>query len=76
MSYRGSAKVTLVPIARTGRYIVLPEVCDIHASSMSVREEARLSMAPPRSSPFLQQQRNFTYLIPKNKIKLITIFMF
>ncbi|CAF4748711.1 unnamed protein product [Rotaria magnacalcarata] len=50
------AKATLVPIARTDRYIVLSDVCSIHVSSISVREEARLSMAPPRSSQFHQQQ--------------------
>ncbi|CAF4950449.1 unnamed protein product, partial [Rotaria magnacalcarata] len=64
-SYRGEglpyigvklAKATLVPIARTGRYIDLPVVCSIHARSMSVREEVRLSMAPSSSSRFLQQQ--------------------
>ncbi|CAF4688108.1 unnamed protein product [Rotaria magnacalcarata] len=68
MSYRGEgfpyigvklAKATLVPIASTGRYIDLPAVCSIHASSMSVREEARLSMAPPSSSRILQQRIPF-----------------
>ncbi|CAF4224223.1 unnamed protein product [Rotaria magnacalcarata] len=57
------AKATLVPIARTGPYIVLSDVCSIHVSSMSVREEARLSMAPPSSSQFHQQQSNYNYFL-------------
>ncbi|CAF5112967.1 unnamed protein product [Rotaria magnacalcarata] len=75
MSYRGEglpyigvklAKAPLVTIARTGRYIVLSDVCSIHVSSMSVREKARLSMAPPSSSQFHQQQT------PNNSIKTKT----
>ncbi|CAF4502126.1 unnamed protein product, partial [Rotaria magnacalcarata] len=57
----------LVPIARTGRYIDLPVVCSIHARSMSVREEVCLSMVPPSSSRFLQQQLPFN-----NSIKMDT----
>ncbi|CAF5118980.1 unnamed protein product, partial [Rotaria magnacalcarata] len=73
MSYRGEgfpyigvklAKATLVPIARTGRYIVLPVVCSIHVSSMSVCEEARLSTAPPSLPQFHQQQLPFDNSIP------------
>ncbi|CAF4170056.1 unnamed protein product [Rotaria magnacalcarata] len=79
MSYRGEglpyigvklAKITLVPIARTDRYIVLPVVCSIHVSSMSVREEARLSMAPPSSSRFLQQQIPFNNSIQSKRTQM------
>ncbi|CAF4879111.1 unnamed protein product [Rotaria socialis] len=39
--------------------IDLPVVCSIHARSMPVREEPWLSVAPPSSSRFLQQQITF-----------------
>ncbi|CAF4726737.1 unnamed protein product, partial [Rotaria magnacalcarata] len=76
MSYRGEglpyigvkqAQATLVPIARTGRYIVLSDVCSIHVRFVSVREEAHLSMAPPSSSQFHQQQIQLQTKQPKNR---------
>ncbi|CAM4850570.1 unnamed protein product [Rotaria magnacalcarata] len=71
MSYRGEglpyigvklAKITLVPIARTDRYIVLPVVCSIHFLVARATNNC--------SSRFLQQQIPFNNSIQSKRTQM------